>query len=313
MKIISSIFPELPESLRLQRLELPAGRINAVLDTDTFNEIDDQFALSLAMLSPEKLNMLAITAAPFLNFKVTTPAEGMGKSYREIFNVLEMLEIKKDDFVFKGSENYLPDTFTPVESPAARRIVQLAQEAAAKDEVLYVFAIGAITNVASALLMAPEIIRNIVIVWLGGHDVYAPENNEFNLYQDIAASQVIFDSGVPLVWVPCIGAAEMLLTTLEEIGVQTAKCGKIGNFLNERSKEYLHNDPAARKVIWDISVIIYCTRPELMKSVLLPAPVLADDSSWHEAEGRHTIKKVTFFDSDKCFEYLYDVLGKAPR
>ena len=30
----------------LKRLEHPSGRVDVVLDTDTFNEIDDQFALA---------------------------------------------------------------------------------------------------------------------------------------------------------------------------------------------------------------------------------------------------------------------------
>ena len=39
------------DSRRVQRLEPPAGdggKIDMVLDTDTFNEIDDQFALAYA-------------------------------------------------------------------------------------------------------------------------------------------------------------------------------------------------------------------------------------------------------------------------
>ena len=37
------------------------------------------------------------------------------------------------------------------------------------DEPLYVVAIGAITNVASALLTEPALAGKIVVVWLGGH------------------------------------------------------------------------------------------------------------------------------------------------
>ena len=38
---------------RLKNLSVPAGPIDCVLDTDTYNEIDDQFAISL-MLKHEK-------------------------------------------------------------------------------------------------------------------------------------------------------------------------------------------------------------------------------------------------------------------
>lgn len=43
------------------------GKINMVLDTDTYNEVDDQFALMYALRSPERLNVEAIYAAPFYN------------------------------------------------------------------------------------------------------------------------------------------------------------------------------------------------------------------------------------------------------
>ena len=41
----------------LKNLDVPSGIIDAVLDTDTYNEIDDQFALSYMMLSPERINV----------------------------------------------------------------------------------------------------------------------------------------------------------------------------------------------------------------------------------------------------------------
>ena len=42
-----------------------------VLDTDTYNEIDDQFALVYALLCPEKLNVEAVYAALFTNDRST--------------------------------------------------------------------------------------------------------------------------------------------------------------------------------------------------------------------------------------------------
>ena len=48
-----------------KNLEVPSGKIDVVLDTDTYNEIDDQFALAYLLKSTEKLNTVAIYAAPF--------------------------------------------------------------------------------------------------------------------------------------------------------------------------------------------------------------------------------------------------------
>ena len=74
------------EMIRL--LEKPAGVARAVLDTDAFNEIDDQFAIAYALKSPERISLEAIYAAPFLNGKSESPEDGMEKSYDEIRKLL---------------------------------------------------------------------------------------------------------------------------------------------------------------------------------------------------------------------------------
>ena len=141
------------ELQRLRNLEVPTGNIDCVLDTDTYNEIDDQYALSLMIKSP-KLNLRAIYAAPFFNTHSTSPEDGMERSYDEILKLLTLMgkEDRKAD-VFKGSRTYLPDEKTPVDSPAARHLCELAMTYSV-EKPLYVVAIGAITNVASALLLA---------------------------------------------------------------------------------------------------------------------------------------------------------------
>lgn len=58
-------FPKLDEALRLKHLTPPTDKVQMVLDTDTYNEIDDQFAVVQALLSPDQLAVKAIYAAPF--------------------------------------------------------------------------------------------------------------------------------------------------------------------------------------------------------------------------------------------------------
>ena len=47
------------------RLALPHLPARVVIDTDAANEIDDQFALAWALLSPAQLHVEAVYAAPF--------------------------------------------------------------------------------------------------------------------------------------------------------------------------------------------------------------------------------------------------------
>lgn len=201
----------------LNRLNKPAGPVDVVLDTDTYNEIDDQYALSYLVKSGDKLHLKAVYAAPFFNEKSTGPEDGMEKSYQEILHILTLLE--KEEYkerVYKGSAGYLPDEQTPVESAAARHLTELAMEYT-PEKPLYVVAIGAITNVASALLMRPEIKDRMVLVWLGGNSLEWPDNKEFNLFQDVAAARVVFGCGVALVQLPCMGVVSSFTTGAGEL------------------------------------------------------------------------------------------------
>ena len=312
MENISGLFPKLQEERRRELLAIPSRKVDAVLDTDTFNEIDDQFALSFAMLAHESLNMKAVTAAPFFNRRSSSPADGMEKSYQEIGNVFRLLKRNPDGMVFRGSDSYLKDPLTPVDSEAARRIVELARNARAEGRILYVIGIGAITNVASALLMEPAIIDSVV-VWLAGHAFDTIPNREFNLYQDVPASRVIFESGVPLVLIPCCGVAEILMMTLPELKKRTASCGSLGAFLYERTAEFLGNDPTIQKVIWDIAAIACFDCPEAVHSRIISAPVLNPDASWTLTEERHKIRLVHYLERGRIFNRLFERLESFAR
>ena len=103
---------------RMKNLSVPTGKFDVVLDTDACNEIDDQFAISYLLRSGEKCNVRALYAAPYFNKRSESPADGMEKSYHELFRLLELLGESKP--VFRGSTCYLPDEKTPVISDAAR-------------------------------------------------------------------------------------------------------------------------------------------------------------------------------------------------
>jgi purine nucleosidase len=148
-------YPILAQEKRLQRLIHPQKKVRIVLDTDTFNEIDDQFALTYALLSPESITVEAVYAAPFFNELSSGPGDGMEKSYEEIYRILERLNVSSDNFVFRGSTDYLKSLGEPHRSEAALNLVERAM-ASDDNDPLYVVAIGAITNVASAILIEPK-------------------------------------------------------------------------------------------------------------------------------------------------------------
>jgi inosine-uridine nucleoside N-ribohydrolase len=296
----------------LSRLRKPDHPVDVVLDTDTYNEIDDQFALAFLIKSPEKLKLKAIFAAPFLNEKSSSPGDGMEKSYNEIINILTLM--KRDDLkgiVKKGSALFLPSEKEAVDSPAARNLAELAA-GYTEANPLYVIAIGAITNVASAILMKPEIVNRIVIVWLGGHAHQWPDTAEFNMRQDVAAARVIFGCGAALVQLPCMGVVSSFTTSGPELEHWLRGKNELCNYLVETTTQAaLHDQKIAAwtRVIWDVCAVAWLLDGDFTEDYLCPSPIPQYDNHYSFDPARHLIRYVYHIHRDKLFYALFNKLN----
>ena len=298
----------------VRRLERPRGPIDVVLDTDAYNEIDDQFAISYLMKKGENLRVKALYAAPFYNEKSTSPKEGMEKSYEEILKLLDLMG--RGDFkpqVYRGSQEYLPGETQPVESPAAADLAERAMSYTS-ERPLYVVAIGAITNVASALLKNPEIRDRIVIVWRGGTGLEWENCLEFNLIQDVAAARVIFGCGAAVVQLPCMGVVSAFTVSGPELRAWLSGKNPLCDYLcsyscAEGEKGSSHKGTWTR-VIWDVTTIGWLADPEgrFMSDCLKPSPIPEYDGHYAFSRQRHPIKYVHAIHRDALMEDLVATL-----
>jgi len=298
-----------------KNLEVPEGRVDVVLDTDAYNEIDDQFALAYLLRAEEKLNVKAIYAAPFFNTKSTSPEDGMEKSYDEILKVLNLAGCDNLwQSVFKGSRTYLFDEDTPVASPAADDLVKRAMEYT-PDQPLYVVAIGAITNIASALIINPEIKERIVLVWLGGHALDWPDCKEFNLFQDVASARVVFCSGVPLVQLPCMGVVSAFTVSGPELKFWLSDKNPLSDYLASNviseAESYAASKPWTR-VLWDVTAVAWLLneRDRFMRSRLEPSPIPEYDGGLAINRVRHHMRYVYNIKRDSLMADLFYKITK---
>lgn len=300
----------------IKRLERPSKdqKVNLIIDTDTFNEIDDQFAVAYAVKSPERINLLGIHAAPFANDKADNPKLGMEKSYNEILNLLNLMdETRLNSIVKKGATAYLPDEKTPVHSEAVDDLIEKAMSM--KDgELLYVATIGAITNIASAILIEPRIIEKIVVVWLGGNAHHHGDTWEFNLMQDVAAVRVVFDSTVPVVQMPCFGVTTNVATTEPELRHYLKGKNKLCDYLYEITCKEAINGNMGRcwaKVIWDIVTIAWLIgNDDNMNEVITHSPIVTYEKTYSFDMRRHFMKYINHMNRDVIFDELFEVLTK---
>lgn len=327
-------FPRHPDAWYQDRLRLPGSRLRIVIDTDAANEIDDQFALAWALLSPTQLQVEAVYAEPFsfahrrANLPqapqdaapFNPPAVGMERSYQEILNVYDKLGLPPSGRVFRGSARYLPSATEPIRSEAVDHLIATARACTGNDP-LYVVALGCVTNIASALLLAPDIVNKIVVVWTSAFPSHAPHvNNSFNLEQDLPASQLLFDSGVPHVYLPGYHVGAQLRLSLPEVERYIKGQGAMGDYLHHLFTHNplwpvlgLHGAEPYSWVIWDIINIAWLLNPTWVPSELVRTPRLRADMRWQADPARHLMREAYGVQRDAIFNDLFTKLTSGYR
>ena len=124
------------------------------------------------------------------------------------------------------------------QTPAVSDGAKLIAEEAMKDDPhpLFIACQGALTDVASALLMKPEIADRMTAIWIGGAP-YPEGGEEFNLRQDIAAANVVMKSGMKVWQVPST-VYKKVTVSLAELQLNVQPCGEIGNYLYQQMVDF---------------------------------------------------------------------------
>ena len=201
----------------------------------------------------------------------------------------------------------MPDEHTPVPSEAADKIAQLVN---AYDGITFVTAIGAVTNVASALLLHPEIKEKIGVIWLGGNAKWS-NGAEFNMLGDRNASNALLSSGVPLLLFPCGGVVSHLILSIYELEHFLRGNSPLGDYLCDNVAECRPNGAVAwSRVIWDISTVAGVIAPDTFSASLCPAMRLEADNSYSFREDGVPFEHVNYVNRDYIFSVLFSRLAK---
>ena len=281
-------------------------KINVILDTDTYNECDDQFALAYMLKSQDIFNIEAITVAPYSHKKYNVSVrEGLENSYNEILKICKWLNFDTAGKIFKGSEDYICNGYNE-NNDAVNKIIEIAL----KNEKTYIMAIGAITNVALAIKKAPEIIEKIEVVWLGGNELNYKDNLEYNFKQDIDAVKIVFESSVELTILPCKDVISKLIIDINTLKDNLEDKSILCNYLIDRFYNDGYHGVQERRVIWDISVIAYLINRDWFTSEELSCPNIKDDTSYELTNDGHKIRIVNHIEVNKVYKDLFSKLIK---
>lgn len=281
-------------------------KVNVILDTDTYNECDDQFALSYLIKSKDLFNIEAITVAPYSRAERNVKAkDGQELSYNEILKICNLLNFDTNNKVFKGSIDYIQNGYDE-KNDAVNKIIEIAL----KNNKTYILGIGAITNIALAIKKEPKIVNKIEVIWLGGNELGYKDNLEYNFKQDIEAVKIVFGSKVKLTILPCKNIVSELRIDIDTLKTYLENESELCNYLIERFYNDGYHGIQESRVIWDISVIAYMINKNWFETKQISCPSIREDTSYGTTNNGHNITFVTKLDRDKIYEDLFLKLGE---
>ena len=291
----------------------PMGRRRVIINTDAKNEADDQFAIVHALLSPS-LDVRGLIAAHFGNSR---SERSMEESREEIDLLLELTGLGQQVTVANGAPTGIPDEQTPRDSEGAQLIIAESKLASAK-EPLFVAFLGPLTDMASAILLDPAILdREVVVIWIGGVGYGGVESYpgvEFNLRNDIAAANVVFDSGITVWQVPSnvYSQVSVSYTELEEkIGGTSKLADYLINQMIEWNRTYWP-EPIESRSLGDSPAISLMLYPRGGNFRIVPAPRFGREGHYLPGSG-HPVRVVESVDVRFLLEDMFAKIRKFGR
>jgi inosine-uridine nucleoside N-ribohydrolase len=213
-------------------VDYPANtKQRVIVNTDAKNEADDQYAIVHAVLTPS-FDLHGIIPAHYGTRKTPT---SLKESHDETVKILRLMDLDEEVRVEDGATHAIPDESTPADSAGARLIIEEALKD--DDRPLHVAFYGPVTDMASALLLEPEIQnRNVRVLWIGG-GTWPNGGREYNLSNDIHAANVVMKSNLEVWQIPRTTYRTMSVSYAELIE-KVYPQGEIGKYLIDQLLEH---------------------------------------------------------------------------
>jgi purine nucleosidase len=291
----------------------PTRRRRVIIDTDAKNEADDQYAIVHALLSPS-LDIRGLVAA---HFGTRRSERSMRESRAEIDRLLELMDLPGKVTVADGAPRALADDRTPQDSPGARLIVEESRTASAEDP-LHVAFLGPLTDMASAILLDPEIVRRpVVVIWIGGVGYGGVETYpgvEFNLGNDITAANVVFDSGITIWQVPS-NVYSQVSVSYAELEEKIRGTSELADYLIDQMVEWnatYHPEPIESRSLGDSPAVSLLLYPRGGTFRTVPAPRFGSEGHYLPGSG-HPVRVVETVDVRFLLEDMFAKIRRFGR
>lgn len=315
--------------------------IPLLIDTDP--GVDDALALFLALASPE-LELRAVTTVagngplPLVTANAGKLLAAAGRADiplhpgcpRPLLRPLETAEgVHGDDALgnLSGPEALPAASFRPRDEHAVAALIRLLGAAAGQGAPLTLVTLGPLTNLALALIAAPQIAGGIarVVAMLGAtKGGNSTPVAEFNALVDPHAARIVIEAGLDLTLVP-LDVTHQALVTAERLERFAALTGRVGRAVAAMLRAYVRFDKArygwAGGPIHDPCCIAFLLAPHLFAGRRVCVQMATDDPltagqtvvDWWNKTGRPANALVLErIDADGFFDLLLERFARLP-
>jgi purine nucleosidase len=288
--------------------QVAPGANKVILDTDIGDDIDDAFALALALQSPE-IDVIGITTA-----------WGDTELRARLANRLVKEAGATTIPVLAGVPTRSKTNFTqadwakagPAAAPHRDAVEFLLSEAKKSPGEVTLVAIGPLTNVRAAIDRDIEAFRKFKRVVLMGGSIrrgygdlgYAPDRGpepEYNIASDVKAAQSLFASGVPVFMMPLDATQLPLDENKRTLLFSTGS--KLTNALAALYFQWLRGTRTPTPTLFDAMAVGFAANPELCPVEALH--IIVDERGMtRPTPGTPNASACLASDSEKFFHFL---------
>jgi purine nucleosidase len=189
-------------------------------------------------------------------------------------------------------------------------------------------ALGPLTNIAMALVKAPEVVGKVCELVVMGGACFQLGNvtpaAEFNIHVDPHAAAIVIDSGIPITMIP-LDITHQLITTEPRLAALQALPNRYGKAVVELLAAFERNRRAKfgerAKALHDPAVIGYLLRPDLYDGREVNVAIETDSPltvgmtvvDWWGVTGRPVNARfLNTVDADGFYSLLAEKLGSLP-
>ncbi|PHN01205.1 nucleoside hydrolase [Flavilitoribacter nigricans] len=263
---------EATPSLALAEAEGAFGDpVKLILDTDTANEIDDLYAIA-RLLPEDRINLLGITSAQW--FHVLSGDSTVYQSQRlneEMLGIADRMDLPHP----LGADMIMGMPWGGDEARESEATTFIIDQVKAlpEGEKLVVMSIGATTNLASAIALAPEIAPKIVAYTLGfqyDHERGVWDKDEFNIRRDLNAANFLLNrEDLELHIMPTSVAVKYTWPREDTFG-RLDQLGAMGAYLKQKWLERFPDNDSW--VMWDVALVHAFLDPDMAPETPVRTP-----------------------------------------